>query len=142
MTPSSSSNSSWKDIYLSCASDPHYSGCSLSFIKATSCPSSPFIEPAETPNEFYESLLAEKSALKQLIDHELSNTKVKRFNDSPALAASIWIGDLITDVLNLSNLRILFCPKNSHTNAKESELESGLWIMDGKNVRLDIQLVS
>ncbi len=43
--------------------------------------SSPFTELADTLTKFYESILAKKSAfkVKQLIDHELSNTNVKRF---------------------------------------------------------------
>jgi hypothetical protein len=36
MTPFSLTTASWKDIFISLASDPHYSGCSLSSIKATS----------------------------------------------------------------------------------------------------------
>ncbi len=104
----------------------------------------PFTEPAESPTEFYASLLSEKSAfkVKQLLDHELSTTSVKRFKVSPALAASIWIGDLISDDLNPSNLSIWFCPERSHNDTKESELEKGLWIMDGKHVRSDIQILS
>jgi hypothetical protein len=74
---------------------------------------SPFTDPADSPTEFYETLLAEKSAfkVKQLLDHKLSNTNVKRFKVSPALAASIWIGDLISDELNSSNLCIWFFPE-------------------------------
>jgi hypothetical protein len=84
----------------------------------------PFTEPAESPTEFYASLLSEKSAfkVKQLLDHELSTISVKRFKVSPALAASIWIGDLISDDLNPSNLSIWFCPERSHNDTKESEL--------------------
>jgi hypothetical protein len=104
----------------------------------------PFTEATDTPTEFYETLLAEKSAfkVKQLVDHELSNTNVKRFKISPALAASLWIGDLISDEINPSNLSIWFCPERSHVDANESELERGLWIMDGKHVRSDIQILS
>jgi hypothetical protein len=104
----------------------------------------PFTEPAESTTEFYASLLSEKSAfkVKQLLDHELSTTSVKRVKVSPALAAFIWIGDLISDDLNPSNLSIWFCPERLHNDAKESELERGLWIMDGKHVRSDIQILS
>lgn len=44
---------------------------------------------------FYESYLAGKPAfkVKQLVVHELSNSNVKRSKISPALAASLWIGD-------------------------------------------------
>jgi hypothetical protein len=68
----------------------------------------PFLEPAETPSEFYESILKEKSAFKakQLIDHELSVANVECFKVSPALAASIWIGDLISDEISPSNISI------------------------------------
>jgi hypothetical protein len=103
---------------------------------------SPFTESADHPTEFYESLLTEKSAfkVKQLFDHELCNSNVKQFKISPALAASIWIADLISDDLTPTDLSIWFCPERSHTDAKESELERGLWIMDGKHVRSDIQI--
>lgn len=104
----------------------------------------PFTDPATSPTEFYASILTEKSAfkVKQLLDHELSTTPVKRFKVSPALAASIWIGDLISDDLTPSNLSIWFCPERSHNDTKESDLERGLWIMDGKHVRSDIQILS
>lgn len=104
----------------------------------------PFLEAKESPTAFYENVLLEKSALKakHVIDHELSTSKVKQFKFSPALAASIWIGDLITDKLNPSNQSIWFCPECSHTDSKESDLEGGLWIMDGKCVSSDINLLS
>jgi hypothetical protein len=40
----------------------------------------PFTEPADSTTEFYASLLSEKSTfkVKQLLDHELSTTSVKR----------------------------------------------------------------
>jgi hypothetical protein len=103
----------------------------------------PFTTAADHPTEFYDFILAEKLAfkVKQLIDHELCNTNVKRFKISPALAASIWIGDLISDDLTPTNLSIWFCPERTHMNAK-SELERGLWIMYGKHVRADIQVLS
>jgi hypothetical protein len=87
--------------------------------------SSPFTEPADTLTKFYESILAEKSVfkVKQLIDHELSNTNVKRFKVLPALAAPIWIRDLISNDLTPSNLSIWFCPKCTHMDKKESKLE-------------------
>jgi hypothetical protein len=95
----------------------------------------PFTKATESPTEFYESLLTKKSAfkVKQLLDHEFSTTSVKCFRVSPDLAASIWIGDLISDNINPLNLSIWFCPERSHSDAKESELEKGLWIMDGKH---------
>jgi hypothetical protein len=104
----------------------------------------PFLEPAEAPTDFYESILKEKSAFKakQLINHELSVAIVKRFKVSPALAASIWIGDLISDEINPSNLSIWLFPERSHTDAKDSELERGLWIMDSKHVCSDISILS
>lgn len=36
MASSSSTNSSWKDIFIVLADDPHYSGCNLSSIKTAS----------------------------------------------------------------------------------------------------------
>jgi hypothetical protein len=80
--------------------------------------------------------------VKQLLDHELSTTSVKHFKVSPALAVSIWIGDLISDNINPSNLSVRFCLERSHNKAKERELEKGLWIMDGKHVQSDIQIHS
>jgi hypothetical protein len=90
----------------------------------------PFNEPADSPTEFYASILTEKSAfkVKQLLDHELSTTSVKCFKVSPALAASIWIGDLISDDLTPSNLSIWFCPERSQNDMKESEKVYGLWM--------------
>jgi hypothetical protein len=46
---------------------------------------------------------------------------MKRFKVSLALAASICIGNLISDDRNPSNLSIWFCPERSHSNAKESK---------------------
>lgn len=80
--------------------------------------------------------------VKQLIDHALSTNSMKCFKVSLALVASIWIGDLISDDLNPLNLSIWFCPERSHSDAKESELEKGLWNMDAKHVRSNIQLLS
>ena len=56
----------------------------------------------------------------------------------PALAASIWIGDLITNDLTPLNLNTWFCPERSHNYTKESELEKGLWIMDGRPMKSGI----
>jgi hypothetical protein len=66
----------------------------------------PFTEAADQPVRFYELLLTEKSTfkVKQVFDNELSNTNIKCFKILPALADSIWIGDLITDGLTPSNL--------------------------------------
>lgn len=104
----------------------------------------PFTKAAENPTEFYENLLTEKSTFKfkELIDHELFTTQVKHFKVSPALAAAILIGDLISNDLNPSNLSIWFCLEWSHSDSKESKLNKGLWIMDGKHVQSDIQILS
>jgi hypothetical protein len=104
----------------------------------------PLLEPAENPTIFYELVLAEKSAFraKQLRDHKLSISSVKRFKVSPALAASIWIRDLITDELTPSNLSIWFCPERTHTDYNESDFDRGLWIMDRKHVCSDIHILS
>ncbi len=119
---------------------PPHQKCMI--LNATASP--PFTKPADHPSEFYELLLTEKFTfkVKQLIDHELCNTNIKRFKISPALASSIWIGDLITDDLTPTNLSIWFCSEHSHMDVKESELERGLWIMDGKHVHSDIQIPS
>jgi hypothetical protein len=104
----------------------------------------PFLESAENPTSFYESVLAEKLAFraKQLIDHVLSVSSMKRFKVSPALVASIWIRDLITNELTPSNLSIWFCPERTYKNSKESDFKRSLWIMDGKHVCFDIHILS
>jgi len=105
---------------------------------------SPYTDPATVPTEFFAAAPAEKSAFKAklLIDHKLNSANVKRFKISPALAASIWIADLISDDITPSNLSIWFFPERSHTESKESNLEKGLWMLDGKHIRADIPLLS
>lgn len=104
----------------------------------------PFSKQANSPTDFYNIIITETSAFKakQLIDYKLSVSSAKRFKVSPALAASIWIGDLITDELSPSNLSIWFCPERTHTDSKESNFERGIWILDGKHIRSDIHLLS
>jgi hypothetical protein len=95
----------------------------------------PFTEATDTPTEFCESILTKKSAFKakQLTEHELSTMSIKCFKESPALTASIWIGNLI--------FQITVCPERLHNNTKERELKKDLW-MDEKHIRSDIQILS